>query len=165
MTVKGRDYSQIIRFLDRKAAIWQKRMGLAHIEIEMHYLDVTSGLLLGTAPKNHPGRVRCSYGATGDLTFTAFVETRWNYQMADVHFCLPACVQWPEERLEQILVHEFSHVLCAPEQYLLDLKLEEVAAAEAMPSVDYEILSSMYYERMEMATENVARAVWAGWQA
>lgn len=155
------DYSEVIERLEEAGELWQPRMGLSHFEIDHHYLDVGSSMLLGTHPRNHPGQVRC--GAYGDGGFTAFVETRWNYQYADVYYCLPACITWSDERLEKIVVHEYSHILCAPEQYLLDVKLQELAAEEEMTTTDFDALAALYYERMEMATENVARAVWGAW--
>ncbi len=158
-------FQQYVDFLEERGPVWQERMGLSHIEITHHYLDASSEMILGSRPKNAPGTVRCSFGSPGgETTYTAFVETRWNYQLADVYFMLPSTVLWDNERLEQILVHEYSHILCAVEQYLLELKLEEKAAEEPMTTSDLDTLCTLYYERMEMATENVARAVWAGWQ-
>ena len=154
-------YQARVDFLEERGPLWQARMGLAHIEIEHHYLDASSALLFGADVKNSPGTVRCMYGRGSGhgATYTAFVETRWNYQMADVYFMLPSVIQWDEQRLEAVLVHEYSHILCAAEQYLLEYKLEEVAAEEAMTTTDMQALAALYYERMEMATENVARAV------
>ena len=159
-TVTKAQFQDRVDFLESEGPLWQARMGLDHIEIEHHYLDASSALLFGAGVKNSPGTVRCAYGrGGGQATFTAFVETRWNYQMADVYFMLPSVIQWEESRLEAVLVHEYAHILCAAEQYLLEYKLEEVAAEEAMTTTDMEALGGLYYERMEMATENVARAV------
>lgn len=155
-----KQYQATVDFIEERAPLWQERMGLSHFEIEHHYLDAGSELVIGARPKNRPGVVRCGFGATGELAFTACVETRWNYQLADVYFFLPRAIEWAEKRLDQIIVHEYAHVMCAPEQYLLELKLAEVASAEEMASTDFDILASLYYERMEMATENVARAVY-----
>jgi hypothetical protein len=149
-----------VDFLEVEGPLWQARMGLDHIEIEHHYLDASSSLLMGMGAKNAPGTVRCNYAqGLGATTYTAFVETRWNYQMANVYFMLPSVIQWDEHRLRAVLVHEYSHILCAAEQYLLEFKVEEIAAAEAMTTSDLDALAQLYYERMEMATENVARAV------
>lgn len=156
-------YPKIEAFLNKRGAVWQKRMGLSHIEIEHHYLDGSSSLLLGSSVKNKPGVMRCGFGAEG-TSYTAFVETRWNYQLADVYFMLPATVTWSREMLDKILVHEYSHILTAVEQYLLELRLEDIASEEAMTTSDLDALSTLYYERMEMATENVARAIWHAWE-
>lgn len=154
-----------IAFLEKRGPIWQARMGLNHIEITHHYLDATSDMMLGSRPKNRPGIVRCGYqSGGGEAQYTAFVETRWNYQMADVYFILPSVLQWTDERMDQVLVHEYSHILCAPEQYLLEYKIAEEAADEEMTSNDLDALASLYYERLEMATENVARAVYSAWE-
>ncbi len=158
------EYQHVVDFLEERAPIWQERMGLGHFEIEHHYLDTGSGLLLGASPKNRPAGIRCSFGATGDLTYTACVETRWNYQTADVYFFLASAVLWDNKRLDEILVHEYTHILTAVEQYLLETKLEEVASAEEMASTEFGILAQFYYDRMEMATENAARAIYAGWK-
>ena len=163
-TIVKEQHQGAVDFIEKRAPIWQERMGLAHIEIGHHYLDASSDLVIGSRPKNRPGVVRCGFGATGDLAYTACVETRWNYQLADVYFMLPRAIEWDRPRLDQIIVHEYSHILCAVEQYLLEIKLEELAADEEMTSVDFDILATLYYERMEMATENVARAVYGGWQ-
>lgn len=153
-------FQESVDFLEAEAPIWQERMGLSHIEIEHHYLDASSALLMGVGAKHAPGTVRCGYGQRGGATtFTAFVETRWNYQMADVYFMLPSVIQWEKDRLRAVLVHEYSHILCAAEQYLLEFKLTEIVAAEAMTTADLDALATLYYERMEMSTENVARAV------
>lgn len=157
-------FQDCVDFLEERGEIWQPRMGLSHIEISHHYMDMSSDMILGSRPKNAPGTIRCNYGsAGGSTTYTAFVETRWNYQLADVYFMLPSVILWDFIRLEQILVHEYSHILVAVEQYLLEYKLEQIASEEAMTTADLDALCTLYYERMEMATENVARAVWAGW--
>lgn len=161
-SVKGQ-FQWAVDYLELRGPIWQERMGLSHVEIEHHYLDASSDLVLGSHPKNRPGVVRCSYGSAGNLQYTAFVETRWNYQTADVYFFLPSAIQWDLPRIDQICVHEYSHILCASEQYLLESKLEEIAANEQMTSGDFDIVTTLYYERMEMSTENVARAVYAGY--
>jgi hypothetical protein len=80
-----------------------------------------------------------------------------------VYFFLWSAVNWEKARLLKVLYHEYGHILLAPEQYLLESKLEEIASAEEMASTDFDILARLYYERMEMATENVARAVYDGW--
>jgi hypothetical protein len=156
------DYTEVIAFLEERGPIWQERMGLDHIEIAHHYLDAASSLLLGAGVKNKPGTARCSFGSM-DLSYTAFVETRWNYQLADVYFMSPALVTWSQERQEQILVHEYCHILLAVEQYLLDDRLGELAAEEAMTTTDLDLVAKLYYERLEMATENVCRAIWRAW--
>lgn len=159
-TKAKKQHQEGVDFLEAEGPIWQARMGLDHIEIEHHYLDASSALLMGVGVKNAPGTVRCGYAqGFGSTTFTAFVETRWNYQMADVYFMLPSVIQWDQKRLRAVLVHEYSHILCASEQYLLEFKIEEIAAGEAMTTSDLDHLASLYYERMEFATENVARAV------
>lgn len=165
-TVVKPQFQDSVDFLEERSPIWQERMGLGHFEIAHHYLDAGSDLVLGSRPKNRPGVVRCGFGMpSGETTYTAFVETRWNYQMADVYFMLPSAIQWSEERLDHTIVHEYSHILTAVEQYLLEFKLAEQAADGEFTSADFDALASMYYERMEMATENVARAIWAGWEA
>lgn len=155
-------YTENAKFLDERGPIWQERMGLDHIEIEHHYLDASSTLLLGAGARNRPGVARCGFGSH-DAGYTAFVETRWNYQLADVYFMHPSLVTWDREMQEKILVHEYSHILTAVEQYLLEHRLEELAAEEEMTSTNLDVVAALYYERMEMATENVARAIWRAW--
>lgn len=155
-------YAENAAFLDEKGPIWQERMGLSHIEITHHFLDASSSLLLGASVKNRPGVMRCGFGSHS-TSYTAFVETRWNYQLADVYFMHPALATWNREMQEKILVHEYAHILTAVEQYLLEHRLEEIAAEEEMTSTDLDAMATLYYERMEMATENVARAVWRAW--
>jgi len=156
-TTVAKEFQSSVDFIEEISPEWQETMGLDHIEIHHHYLDAASSLLFGAGTKNSPGTVRCAY--MGGTTFTAFVETRWNYQMADVYWMCPSIVQWDEERLIATVVHEYSHILCASEQYLLEFKIEEIAAGNQMTTADIDALATMYYERMEMATENVARAV------
>lgn len=156
-TQVAKEFQAAVDYIEAEAPGWQTVMGLDHIEIKHHYLDASSSLLFGAGSKNSPGTVRCAY--MGGTTFTAFVETRWNYQMADVYWMLPSIVQWDEERLQATIVHEYSHILCAAEQYLLEVKIAEVAAGDGFTTSDLDAMATMYYERMEMATENVARAV------
>lgn len=157
-TSVAKEFQPSVDFIEEISPDWQETMGLDHIEIKHHYLEAGSSQLFGgTRPKSSPGTVRCAYG--NDTTYTAFVETRWNYQMADVYWMLPSLVQWDDERLVATVVHEYSHILCAAEQYLLDLKIEDVWSEEALRQGDLDTLAQLYYERMEMATENVARAV------
>jgi hypothetical protein len=156
MTV-AKEFREAVAYIELVSPGWQEVMGLDHIEIKHHYLDASSSLMFGAGTKNSPGTIRCAY--MGGTTFTAFVETRWNYQMADVYWILPSIIQWDEERLQATIVHEYSHILCAAEQYLLEVKIEEVAADQQMTTTDLDHMAMMYYERMEMATENVARAV------
>ncbi len=150
-----------VDFIEERGPVWQTRMGLDHFEISHHYLDASSDLMLGTRPKDRPGSVRCGYGALGETTYTAFVETRWNYQMASVYFILPSTIQWDQTRLDQTIVHEYTHILLAPEQYLLELAIEDEWSRNAMQQGDLDTLAALYYERLEMATENAARAVYS----
>lgn len=163
-TTAKNQFQEKVDYLEERGPIWQERMCLSHIEIAHHYLDATSDMLLGVGVKNRPGVFRCGYKAGGETTYTAFVETRWNYQMADVYWILPSIIQWDLVRLDQTIVHEYSHIATAAEQSLLEFKLEEIIAETPMTTSDLGALCTLYYERMEMATENVARAVWAGWQ-
>lgn len=156
-------FQATVDFIEERGPIWQDRMSLNHIEIEHHYLDVGSDLVIGSRPKNRPGVVRCAFGSV-DSSFTACVETRWNYQLADVYFFVPHAAGWGLERLDRIIVHEYAHILCAVEQYLMEVKLTEVAADAEITSTDFDLMATMYYERMEMATENVARAVYRSWE-
>lgn len=157
VTKVAKQFQTGVDYLESEAPWWQEKMGLDHIEITHHYLDASSSLLFGSGSKNSPGTVRCAY--LNGTSYTAFVETRWNYQMADVYFMLPSVALWDEPRLQAILVHEYSHILCAAEQYLLEFKIEEVASTTEMTTSDLDAMATLYYERMEMSTENVARAV------
>jgi hypothetical protein len=157
ITKVAKEYQAAVDYIELVSPGWQEVMGLDHIEIKHHYLDAGSALLFGSGAKSAPGTVRCAY--MGGTTFTAFVETRWNYQMADVYWMGPSICLWDEERLQATVVHEYSHILVAAEQYLLEVKIEEIAADQALTTTDLDALASLYYERMEMATENVARAI------
>lgn len=158
-------FREAAEFIQERAELWQPRMGLAHFEIDLHFVDMESDAILGgSSPKNKPGAFRCKFGATGQATYTACVETLWNYQVADVYFFGPSIVRWTKLRLDQVVVHEFSHILAAPEQYLLEWRVEGMAAEEEMTSNELDTRASLMYERMEMSTENTARAIYAGWE-
>lgn len=139
-------YQRVEKLIRRLAPIWQKRMNLSHFEIEHVFLD------------SYDGGV-----GIDDFAVTAVAETRWNYQEAKIKWYLPSAVRHSDERLEGTLVHELCHVLLAPEQSLIDIELEKVAREQERTSDGFDILIQQFYERLEMATENAARAIIAGW--
>lgn len=140
-------YQRVEALINRRGPIWQDRMGLGHFEIGNVFLDSFDG----------------EAGDGTDFAVTAVCEVRWNYQQAKVKWYLPSAVRHSDEELESTLVHEYSHVLLAPEQALIDIELEKAARQER--GEDFEPLVQQFYERLEMATENTARAIMRGWAA
>lgn len=140
------NYVAIEAFVRSKAYEWQERMGLTHFEIEHVFLD-------------------SYFGDDGeeDFKITAATEVRWNYMQAKIKWYLPSCVRHNNEHLEKTLVHELCHVLLAPEQALVDAKVEEERSD--LTTSDSNALEARYYERMELATEMTTRAIWRTWLA
>lgn len=139
-------YESLERLVEDRSPVWQERMGLAHYEIEHAFLD-------------------SYFGDDGeeDFKITATTESRWNYLTAKIKWYLPSAVRHNDERLEQVLVHEMCHVLLSPEQALLEDELE--LNASALSSDEQAIVSKLYYERLELATESVSRALWKAYEA
>lgn len=73
---------------------------------------------------------------------TAVTESKWQYLFAEIKWYLRSAVRADDEQLEKTLVHELAHVALDPEQC-------EIASKHAA--------------QMELATENMFRAVWNGW--
>ena len=42
--------------------------------------------------------------------------TNWQYRTASVTFFLPATLELDDEKLEEVVVHELTHILCGPIQ-------------------------------------------------
>lgn len=135
-------HSRLTEFITSLSPTWQERMGLSHFDIEHAFLD-------------------SFFGDDGEEDFkvTATTEVRWNYLTAKVKWYLPSAVRHDEEMLEKTLVHELCHVLLSSEQALIDNRLAE---STALPSTatQYEQLQNTYYERMELSTEMVTKALW-----
>lgn len=68
----------------------------------------------------------------------ATTDADWEYRMATIDWHLPRVTALPDERLEDVVGHEFVHVLNA-------------SAESAVPTKDAKLC--------EYATENVARAI------
>lgn len=69
----------------------------------------------------------------------ARTEWRWQYRTAAITWFLPTTATLTEEKLERTVVHEFAHILTG--------------------SMAYDTDDDGYLERMEHATETVARAI------
>ena len=140
-------YAPLIKFVEERAPIWEDRMGIGHVAIEHAFLD----------------SYYADAGGGDDFVVTATTEGRWNYMQAKVKWHLPSAVRHDMTEIEKILVHEYAHVLLMPEQALLDNRLAAVNANESMSENEFEATQDFYYERLEMATENVARSLWLAW--
>lgn len=71
-------------------------------------------------------------------------EVSWTYREATIYIRLPACANQSDERLEHIIVHEFSHVLTGGFMANMDLS------------------NDFCNQIMENATETVANAlIWS----
>lgn len=141
----GKHYDRVRETIRRLSPIWEGRMGLSHFEIQHVFLDSQYG-----------------EASSDDFLITAVAETRWNYLMAKIKWYLPSAVRHSESELEGTLVHELSHVLLAPEQALLDVKLD-LARAD-LHGEEFDQIQALMYERMEMATEYAARAILNAWR-
>lgn len=135
-------YAHIEDQVLQESDVWQERMGLAHFEIEHNFVDAYY-----------------ENDNEDNMKITAYAETRWNYQMARITWFMRSAVNKNPEQIERVLVHELSHVLLAPEQVLVDAKLYEIASSEQSTSSELDALADQYYERLEMSTENVTRAL------
>lgn len=147
MTTKQENHARIKTFVDERKDLWQSRMDLGHVDIEHVFLD--------------------SYfdGPADDFVISATTEGRWNYRQAKIKWFLPSISRHPDKRLEEILVHELCHVLLMPEQNLMEYKLAEKQAQEQMNEGEASSLMAMYYDLMEMATENVTQSLTRAWGA
>ena len=145
MTVSPDPYQRVRETIVRLAPVWQDRMGLNHVEISHVFLDSQFG-----------------DGTSDDFLVTAVCETRWNYLQAKIKWFLPSAVRHPATTLEDTLVHELCHVLLAPEQALLEVKLEEIRGQTT--GDEYDRVQAFMYERMEMATELASRAILKAWE-
>jgi hypothetical protein len=143
--VTKKQFEPVVDRIRALAPLWQERMGLAHFEIEHVFLDSLDG----------------EPGDGSDFHTTAVCEVRWQYLEAKIKWYLPSAVRHDPERLEETLVHELCHVLLAPEQSLLDVKLDQLARDES--GSDTEALIDQFFERLELSTEMVARALFRVW--
>jgi hypothetical protein len=136
-------YDELAQQIGQWSRHWQALMGLDHFNISHVFLD-------------------SFFGDDGEEDFkvTATTEVRWNYLEAKIKWYLPSAIRHDEEHLKGILVHELCHVLLAAEQGLIDTKLS-LKAEESMTAGEYEVLQEMFYERMELATEQVARVIYS----
>lgn len=133
-------YAAIERLVRRRSPVWQKRLRLEHFGIRHAFID-------------------SYFGDDGeeDFKITASTETRWNYFQAKVKWYLPSAARHELSDIEGTLVHELVHVLLAPEQYLLD---KQVARdTDGLDEADAALVTALYYERMEMATEQVTQTL------
>lgn len=141
----GPHYDRVRSTITRLAPIWESRMGLTHFEINHVFLESQFGEM-----------------TEDDFLVTAVCETRWNYLQATIKWYLPSAVRHTDEELEGTLVHELCHVLLAPEQALLEVKLDQARAD--LGGDDFDQVQALMYERMEMATEYASRAIMKAWQ-
>lgn len=144
-------YDEVTRFIELRREPWATRLGIGHYDIEHVYLD-----------SFYDG------GDSGDdFKVTATTEGRWNYLQAKVKWYLPSMVRHTDEENEKILVHELCHVLLMPEQELLDYKLQSIASDDERNPTEneFDAIQSLYYERLEMATEQTAKAFWRAYGA
>jgi len=140
-------YDPLIEFVNERASIWAHRMGLGYYKIEHTFIDAYYH-------EDDGG---------DDFKITATTEVRWNYMQAKVKWYLPSATRHSTAHIEEVLVHELCHVLLAPEQQLIDVKLSERGASDEMTDSDRDTLTDLYYERLEMATESVARSLLLAW--
>lgn len=135
-------YSTVMESVNEFTETWQPILGLGHFTIETVFLD-------------------SYYGDDGEEDFkvTAVTESRWQYLQARIKWYLPSAARHGRDEIERIVVHELTHVLLAPEQTLIDSRLEQAAEDEAMTDSEYGQLQAAWYDRLELATEMVTRAL------
>jgi hypothetical protein len=56
----------------------------------------------------------------------ANTATNWQYRTAAITFNLPACVDLDDDKLEEVIVHEMSHILVGPIQDFRDDQAREI---------------------------------------
>lgn len=135
-TPKG--YTPGITYIQAQGPVWQTRMGLEHFEVRHVFVD----RLYDDEP-----------------VVTAITECRWQYLTADITWYLPSVARCTDERLEAILVHEYAHILLAPEQEVLDQILERERVTKGLEDHEWLALQDAYAKVMELSTEMCARAV------
>lgn len=81
---------RVVRYVTRRAPVWQKRLGLEHWTIKHVYLDDERDDAIATT------------------------DAMYQYLQAKVKWYLPLAVQQTDTELEAVLVHELAHVLLAP---------------------------------------------------
>ena len=112
-------YKKAKRRILRLAAEWEPRLALPGIRVE------------------HRFHAKWFDDENSDTTVASTV-VRWEYREAVIHWYLPALVRLVPRDQEDVLVHEYVHVLTG-------------AIKELVPSD--------HIERLEVATENVAIAL------
>lgn len=137
--------AHVIETVERTTPEWVSRLGLGHWD----YDNIFVPTLLIEEP------------IIDDFIITATTEARWQYFQARVKWYVPSAVRLSDTNLEKTLVHELCHVALAPEQDLLELKFEKHAAD--LVGEDHDPLMRLMYERMELATETMARSVYRAW--
>jgi hypothetical protein len=135
----------VVEVVERLTPEWITRLALGHWEYENIFVPT----LLIEEP------------IYDDFIITATTETRWNYLQARVKWYVPSAVRLSDQALEATLVHELCHVALAPEQDLIEIKYEKNAAD--LVGEDHDPLMRLMFERMEMATEVVARSILRAW--
>lgn len=139
--------ANVEKVIRKNARRWQKRLGLGHWTIEHVFLD-------------------SFFGDDGEEDFkvTATTECRWQYFQGKIKWYLPSAVRHTDDHLERTLVHELVHCLLAVEQVLVDYRLNADYEAGMMTGDEYTAVQERNSEHLEMATEAVTKALWAGWE-
>lgn len=128
--------------ISKQTKVWEERMVLQHWEIEHAFLD-------------------SYFGDDGeeDFKITATTESRPDYWQAKIKWYLPSAVRHDSTHIEKTLVHELCHVLLSPEQVLIDARLD-LSTSDGVANGEFEMLQTMFYGRLESATEAVTKALW-----
>lgn len=138
---------RVISLVNRKAKLWQSRMGLDHWEINHVFID--------SFYDDESGE---------DFKVTAITESRWQYMQGKIKWYIPSAVRHADDELEKILVHELCHILLAPEQALVDTSTQNNITLGQYIDSEANALWERNYEHLELATELTARAIMAGWK-
>lgn len=136
-------YDRVTKLINKLAPVWQDRLGLNHWEIEHTFLDTYYG------DEN-----------SEDYKVTATTHAQWQYLDANIKWYLPSAVRHNDEILEKILLHEFVHVLLAPEQSLVDTEIVHSSSHGQYSETQSNSLAERNYEHIELSTEMVTKAIW-----
>lgn len=104
--MNDREFKEQMKRVNKLVDVWYARLGRA---INGHKITYT----WGRDPKTGD--------AEGHKTCAA-TRTLWQYLDSTITFYLPSCALLADEDLEEIVVHEYMHIICGP-----------MAPDEAMP--------------------------------
>lgn len=88
-----KEYEKQIKRLQKVTKKWLEAMGIGWFQVDMEYLRVVD---------------------SDSSSNAAVVNTQWQYRNAHITWYLPVIAEVSDDKLNNIVVHEFTHILINP---------------------------------------------------